>query len=366
LRFAGSTVGSKILTGTSTQGQQIQFNGFNFGQNPELYTQVRYGLNNSNVYDQVCAIVVGAGSNDTTIMCKTSPGEGCCYRFVVSALGAVSSPGTDIYKYPTAPVVSRVSGCSDNGIFTTGCPTKGGSVITVIGLNFPASSTSTNVRIGVATCIITAFSTDETTLLCILPAGVGALQSVAVNVGPLFSQDKQLLSYAQPFISTITGCPLAVGNASTNCARQGTTTITITGTNFGSSGALVLVGGIACTNVIHSSSTPHEVVTCQMPSGTGTNVIVLLLQGGGQVSSNYGSVSYLPCPAGSYPDSGSTACNLCDPGKFSGSIGDVACSSCPSGTYSNTNGSTACLSCVAGKFSSGLGATICMECSVGK
>ena len=358
------TVGSSILTGTSTQGQQIQFNGNNFGKNPELYTTVYYGQNGT--FNQICSLLLGAGSNDTTILCKTAPGEGRNYHFVVSALGALSSPGTDVYNYPTAPVVTRVSGCSDSGIYTFNCPTTGGIVITVIGSNFPASSTSTTVKIGVSTCVITAFSTDETYLKCMLPAGVGALQGVTVTVGALFSLEKQLLSYAQPYINMITGCPLAVGNSSTNCAREGNTTITITGTNFGASGSLVLVGGIACNNVIHDSLTPNLLVTCAIPPGTGTNVIVLLLQGGGQVSSNYGSISYLPCPAGSFPDTNSTACDLCSYGTFSQSIGSVTCTQCAPGTYSNTLGATSCLSCGVGSFSQGPGQSSCALCPVGK
>ena len=57
-----------------------------------------------------------------------------------------------------------------------------------------------------------------------------------------------LLDYAQPVVNEIVGCP------SEGCAREGGDTITIRGSNFGSSGALIFLNGVECINVTHVCS----------------------------------------------------------------------------------------------------------------
>jgi hypothetical protein len=98
----------------------------------------------------------------------------------------------------------------------------------------------------------------------------------------------------------VTGCISVAGNVSTiDCPRAGQQRITITGRNFGQSGAVALVGSSLCTNVQQPlAQNPHRVLMCTIPAAiTRFSIIdlpILVIQSGG-LSTGLVSVSYRQC-----------------------------------------------------------------------
>lgn len=78
----------------------------------------------------------------------------------------------------------------------------------------------------------------------------------------------------------------------------------------------------------------------------------------------------IPCPAGTFLQSGTRNCVSCPQGTFSG-VGAAECTKCPTGTYSTAVGKTSatpCTSCPVGTASSALGASTlatCLACQAG-
>jgi hypothetical protein len=91
-----------------------------------------------------------------------------------------------------------------------------------------------------------------------------------------------MFPYGAPIISSVTGCTPS-GSRTTDCLSS--TTITVTGSNFGISAASVdtvsaltaTVAGYTCTSV--TVTTPHTVFTCKLPVGpTGPDLYHVVLQ----------------------------------------------------------------------------------------
>ena len=70
------------------------------------------------------------------------------------------------------------------------------------------------------------------------------------------------------------------------------------------------------------------------------------------------------CPAGWSSIAGSTKCQLCEPGKYSGVVGGEDCEKCDVGQYrtSETKDSTKCVLCEAGFYQDDQGQASCLPC----
>ena len=113
----------------------------------------------------------------------------------------------------------------------------------------------------------------------------------------LESASRPLLGYNAPRIASMAH-PACVGSGTltlTACPRVGQEgRLTLTGSNFGSQGAVVLVGADLCANVVHDES--HSRVSCVLPNGAALSAPVLLIQSGGAVSPKGNIVAYAQCP----------------------------------------------------------------------
>src|SRR5690348_6393414 len=87
---------------------------------------------------------------------------------------------------------------------------------------------------------------NNTFVQCRLPAGVGAPESVVVSSQDQFSLSEQLVSYRGPTIAALNGCTQKSPLSLVDCNRNSHPTITISGSDFGSSGATVLIGTDIC------------------------------------------------------------------------------------------------------------------------
>ena len=169
-------------------------------------------------------------------------------------------------------------------------------------------------------------------------------QSITVSSQGQFSSPVTLLSYAAPDITSVTGCPIvgASPTATADCARVGGTTITIAGSNFGSSKATVLVGALNCNNTVHDPANPHGRLTCALPPGTSRVTSLAVLQRRGEISATRGNVAYKQCGPG-YKDAGVAACVACVPGQFTQVDGQTACLLCASGSFQNASHASTCV-----------------------
>lgn len=72
-------------------------------------------------------------------------------------------------------------------------------------------------------------------------------------------------------------------------------TITLFGTSFGPESAKVIVGGRQCTNVIHDSISPDNIVRCITPANSGQTLSVTLFQDQSVNTLDPVFLSYQPC-----------------------------------------------------------------------
>ena len=166
------------------------------------------------------------------------------------------------------------------------CPTRGGSLITVTGRDFPPMDTLRQVLVGSKVCEdpeevsslqpSTGNQQGLISISCTLPPGTGKGREVLVQFSTVVSEPVPLVSYANPKLTTITGCDDSSTHADVhkkevvNCDRTGNSSLTISGTDFGNQGAQVLVGGRTCGLVKHvppAQSGVMDTVTCILPPG---------------------------------------------------------------------------------------------------
>jgi hypothetical protein len=149
--------------------------------------------------------------------------------------------------------------------FTTASrPTGGGNSIQISGTFFLAPTPT--VRIGGSIAPLTA--ANATSITCTAPAGVGS-QILTVTQGTTVS-NALVYTYDRPTITSFSPSTLS---------PAGGTSLSISGTNFGSSGASVRIGGIPVT--VTAQSQTAIVCTCLAGSGVRNSVQVDV---GGQAS----------------------------------------------------------------------------------
>ena len=148
-----------------------------------------------------------------------------------------------------------------------------------------------------ASCSILTYYSSYSSLVCILPPGSGAQVSIEASIATynmatstsdtLSSIPKMLLGYANPDITSVMHIYCVATNVSgsiTSCPRTGGGTLTVIGNNFGSADAVVLIDGEICTYVVHDEQSPHDRLTCTLPSGTAANSAILFVQAGGSIA----------------------------------------------------------------------------------
>jgi hypothetical protein len=163
---------------------------------------------------------------------------------------------------------------------------------------------------------------------------------------------------AQPVLTSISGC--TEGASMTLCPQAGGVPLTIVGTGLGSSGGLVLVGGILCANLLHDLSSPATQVTCTLPPGIGTQPVVYVLD---DVLSAALSLTYVPCAPGTF--TAGLACVPCTAGTAQPLAGQSSCAPCPPGTAQGSPGAASCVACGPGTAQPAPGALACTPCPSG-
>ncbi len=189
-------------------------------------------------------------SNSSSITCTTGANTPGTYLVVVTNGTGVVSSGGQSFTYAAPPTLTSIS--------PVGGPLAGGTTVTFTGTGFVTGATAT---FGGTACTVPTFL-NSTTFTCTAPAsGAG---SVDVTIKNPDTQSATLTSaYAfapAPFIS---GILPSAGSTS------GGTLVTVSGTDFATSGTVtVSVGGVSCGNVYVASS---GVLTCKTSAHSSGN-----------------------------------------------------------------------------------------------
>jgi hypothetical protein len=153
----------------------------------------------------------------------------------------------------------------------------------------------------------------------------------------------------------------------------------LVGTNFGGSGARVLVGGALAIGVTHADWAPDSALWFALPSGVGLGRILVVLQNAGQLTVSTATIGYAQCRPGTVQDglncadcpaarysalNDSDVCTDCAPGTYSAARSEQ-CTACAPGTVSNGSLS-ACTACPVGTSQERAGQSKCVACGLGK
>lgn len=165
---------------------------------------------------------------------------------------------------------------------TANCPTSGGTLLTIYGRYLDSG---VSVEVAGARCENVALGPVNDSITCTLPEGSGMDQLVQIKT--LFTSLTSLpfagVSYAPPVVTGVTsvsGCSTDKTGKVVDCTRAGYSVIELTGSNFGKSGAIILIGGVRCNKSDHVAGSEHTTMRCTMPAGSGLDRSILLIQVG--------------------------------------------------------------------------------------
>jgi hypothetical protein len=188
------------------------------------------------------------GSTATQILCTLPAGQGTSQLVALTVDGLIAPTSTLSYDAPTLTLVSPTNG-----------PTGGSYFITLTGTNF---GTSAKVTVGLVDCPISVTGRNHTQIICTVGAGSGQSNPVVVTV-PVDGQQSNSLGFNY-------NPPSITGINPPNGAIDGGIAITLTGTDFASSG-LVTIG----TVVVSSTYVSSTKATFILPAGSGiVNVLI--------------------------------------------------------------------------------------------
>jgi hypothetical protein len=191
-------------------------------------------------------------------------------------MALVRTPSKQVWIKNSDPGVSQVIGASG--------PASGGTVVTLLGENFQRDDLFVEKKIDEFTTVMEKVEigyqisvggtacdqtkwVSETSLTCIVAAGVGAASDIAVTVQGNYSTVPRAFSYDK---ATVT----AMQPTGVTYSTAGGPMITLYGSGFGSKdlGQQVVVGGITpCQTSLYVSDTEMH---CSIPQGVGQNLAV--------------------------------------------------------------------------------------------
>ncbi len=389
LRNTLSGPGTNSFKSQFTSGETIYFDGRYFGTEFSLVSILML----SKRLSEGAECILATANNETTdsrIACQTSNeinDENMIFQVIIDNQVA---NGTDTYSYPSAPSITKVTGCTPDSFFpsrTTLCPTLGNITLTIFGASL---SESVSIYVDGKLCPRTGGETIVGAITCILPSGTGSNRTViavapSLRSGTATSLSLPFLSYARPIITGVKGCdsPNNFTNNLFNCSRSQLNQLIIQGSYFGLSGARVLVGGTECQSVCHGGQLRNaslsssilfcnttvpailadSIISCQFPPATTLNRPIQVIQQNAQLNIPSSTVSFQQCQPGTFEQGNN--CVNCSFGTYSNQIAQTVCKNCNPGEFSNITGATSCNLCLPGRYSD-FSARICQLCPIGK
>ena len=246
-------------------------------------------------------------------------GQGTNFQIFIVQNSLTSNAGLFSYSAPQLLSISPSNGPSG--------PQANLAVLAISGTSFGTGSPLPSVTIGGKSA--TVINSTHNLLYCVCPSGIGTNLQVVVIVASQISSNYLTFGYDAPVILSVS--PQTI-------TTQGSSTISLIGTSFGISGAVVTVGGTSCTDI---NQPTDNLITCTAPAGQGTDVVIRVTVSG--QSSSYSRFNYSAPTITSLspvfgPTNGGTVLTLT--GTSFGSIGSVtlngfSCVVIP-GSYSHT------------------------------
>jgi len=199
-----------------------------------------------------------------SVVCAVPAGQGLNVPLVLTTVASKVASTTFSYQ---APVLSSITPSSGS--------TAGGEIITLTGSSFGLSGT---VQVGANQCLVNGALTGtvwgHTSIRCALPAGSGRSNAIRVTVAGQTS-GSLMFNYLPPVVSL-----LDPANGPTKCNFP----VIIHGSNFFSSGAVVVVGDTQAT----IESQTHTTISCIFPSlGNGPKPVVVTVDGQASFQANF-------------------------------------------------------------------------------
>lgn len=237
LSYLGPVITSANPTaGPTAGGATLTLTGLNFGTTQGSVTVG--GVN--------CPLT---SQQHSQLQCLLPPGVGTNVPIVVTVAGQPSNTFLGFSYLP--PVVQSFSPANAS--------TAGGGTLVLTGQNFGPSAT---VTLAGVPCVVTLASVAE--VQCTIPSSSGGAGGV-ITVG---GQSTNFgFAYDPPSIASLSPA---------RSPTQGGGDLTITGSNFGLSGAVVTVGGADCPVTAQTQST----IVCTIPEGAGQNVMTMVTRQG--------------------------------------------------------------------------------------
>lgn len=232
-------------TGPTTGGTPLTIAGQDFGTNPAV------------TLNGVTCSGLSVNAAQTQITCTTPLGIGSNLPLTVTVSNQ-SVTLINAFSY-AGPVITSVTPNSGGA--------SGGTPLTCTGSNF-GSSVGT-VTLGGNICTISLWGQNQ--IACTTPAGEGTNVPLVITTSGGQSATWSTFGYNLPSLLTL---------SPTNGPTIGGTPLTITGTNFGSNG-IVILGGAICP----ITSWGQTQISCLSPPGQGTN-LRLLITSDGLINSN--------------------------------------------------------------------------------
>ncbi|MEW5853782.1 MAG: IPT/TIG domain-containing protein [Myxococcota bacterium] len=229
-------------TGAASGGTPLTLTGTNFGVSPVVI-----------MGGSLCPVV---SRDHTRVTCTTPGGSG---DVTVQLLAGDNPPAT-------AQIPFQYEGPGISGVTPQAGATAGGITITIEGTSLGNTALA---RVGGSTCPI--IDVTAARVRCVLPAGQGLDQPVVLTDSGGELTAPFPYDYAKPTVTMVE--PATGGTA-------GGTVLTISGSNFGTAGGSVEVGGRACM----LSSQTHGEIRCMTPPGEGADVPVVVTVAGQQAA----------------------------------------------------------------------------------
>lgn len=296
-------------------------------------------------------------SPGTVFTCTTPAQTGVDLPLIItqSVSGEYVYSSTAVYlvSYKRA-VITKVSGCTDDGTETVDCSRSDSSHITITGTSFGGSGAT--VLVGGVECDNVTHSIAQTQVQCDALPGTQRERAVILfqKSGTISAAPFGTLSYSLCPVGTFsesvdtTGCTDCIAGRYTNVKGSTSCVDCDTGRfalNPGSSTCGACLAGLA------SGSGASECTECTV----------------GKYASATSSSRCLSCDVGEYTSANrSTGCTQCPTGRFASSLGSSVCDECSTGEYAPTRGTVDCLVCDAGSYQSNEGYTECDQCEPGR
>jgi hypothetical protein len=194
-----------LMNVPTTGGSVIEVLGVNFGTTDPTPSVV---LNSKH-----CSSIIW--SADTRIDCHAPSGSSSSNLSTISVSSIIGTSST-VFSYDS-PVVTFLN--------PQNAPTSAGQSITTLGFNFGSTDPTASTSISGSVCSTASWS-SVSSVQCASPVGTGPNKHIAISISAVLGTAGVSFSYDSPVISRL---------SEANSAASGGTSLTLIGTNFGSS-----------------------------------------------------------------------------------------------------------------------------------